>query len=78
MIPCCRECFIFFNCSIQELLVCSQSSAIKPLFLLLLVILMSNSLQSHGLWPTRLLCLWSSPDKTTLEGVVIPFPKGPS
>ena len=26
---------------------------------------MSNSLQSHGLWPTRLLCPWDSPGKNT-------------
>ena len=26
---------------------------------------MSNSLQPHGLWPTRLLCLWGYPGKNT-------------
>ena len=26
---------------------------------------MSNSFQSHGLWPTRLLCPWDSPGKNT-------------
>ena len=25
----------------------------------------SNSLQPHGLWPARLLCLWSFPGKDT-------------
>ena len=25
----------------------------------------SDSLQPHGLWPTRLLCPWDSPDKNT-------------
>ena len=29
---------------------------------------MSTSLQPHGLWPTRLLCSWDSPDKNTGVG----------
>ena len=29
---------------------------------------MSNSFQSHGLWPTRLLCPWDSPGKNTGVG----------
>ena len=29
---------------------------------------MSNSLQSHGLWPTRLLCPWNSSGKNTGVG----------
>ena len=29
---------------------------------------MSDSLQSHGLWPTRLLCRWNSPSKNTGVG----------
>ena len=29
---------------------------------------MSNSLQPHGLWPTRLLCLWDVPSKNTRMG----------
>ena len=28
----------------------------------------SSSLQSHGLWPTRLLCPWNSPGKNTGVG----------
>ena len=28
----------------------------------------SDSLQSHGLWPARLLCPWNSPDKNTEVG----------
>ena len=28
----------------------------------------SNSLQPHGLWPSRLLCLWNSPGKSTGVG----------
>ena len=29
---------------------------------------LSNSLQPHGLYPTRLLCLWNSPGKNTGVG----------
>ena len=29
---------------------------------------MSDSLQPHGLWPTRLLCPWDSPGKNTEMG----------
>ena len=29
---------------------------------------MSDSLQPHGLWPTRLLCPWDSPGKNTGVG----------
>ena len=29
---------------------------------------MSDSLQPHGLWPTRLLCLWDFPGKSTGVG----------
>ena len=28
-------------------------------------LVMSNSLQLHGLWPTRFLCSWDSLDKNT-------------
>ena len=35
---------------------------------------MSDSLQSHGVEPAQLLCLWNSPGKGVLEWVVIPFP----
>ena len=37
----------------------------------------SDSLQPHGLQPTRLLCPWDSPDKI-LEWVSIPFSIEPS
>ena len=33
---------------------------------------MSDSLQSHGLQPTRLICLWGFPGKNI--GVGLPFP----
>ena len=33
---------------------------------------MSDSVQSHGLWPTRLLCSWNFPGKNT--GVAFPAP----
>ena len=33
---------------------------------------MSDSLQSHGLQPIRLICLWGFPGKNT--GVRLPFP----
>ena len=29
---------------------------------------MSDSLQTHGLWPTKLLCPWDSPGKDTRVG----------
>ena len=36
---------------------------------------MSNSLLPHGLQPTRLLCLWDYPGKSTGVGVPSPSPK---
>ena len=39
---------------------CVRLSAVHPV--------MSGSLQPHGLQPTRLLCPWDSPGKTTGEG----------
>ena len=35
---------------------------------------MSNSLRTHGLWPTKLLCPWDSPDKNTGVGCQFIFP----
>ena len=35
---------------------------------------MSNSLQSHGLQPTRLLCPWDFPGKNTVSGLPFPSP----
>ena len=39
--------------------------------------IMSNSLQPHGLLPTRLLCPWNSPGKNIgVEWVAISFSRG--
>ena len=35
---------------------------------------MSNSLWPHGVWPTRFLCPWNSPDKNTGVGCHLPLP----
>ena len=46
---------------------------------------MSLTLQSHGLWPARLLCSWDSPSKNTgvghhslLQGIVLTQGSNPS
>ena len=40
-------------------------------------LVMSDSLQAHGLWPTRLLCPWDSPGRI-LEWVAMPSSRGSS
>ena len=43
----------------------TSSSQSSPLLLLFSHSVLSDSLQPHGLQPTRLLCLWNSPGKNT-------------
>ena len=49
----------------------TPQKALRNTAIMGLCVLMSNSLQPHGLWPTRLLCPWDSPSKNT---EVVPCP----
>ena len=53
-----------------------------PLILIRMAIIIlsvvSDSLQPHGLKPIRLLCPWNSLGKNTGVGIAIPFSKGSS
>ena len=49
----------------------TPQKALRTTVIMGLCVLMSSSLQPHGLWPTRLFCPWNSPSKNT---EVVPCP----